>query len=112
MKKQPEVTAATRKNLIDAFWTLYKEKTIDKITIAEITRLSGNNRVTFYHYFKDVYAVLEHIEDNLIKDVCSEVRAALNDHVFQADAREINFQTACRKNIHTAWKKRRSEIHK
>ena len=91
MKKQPEVTAATRKNLIDAFWTLYKEKTIDKITIAEITRLSGNNRVTFYHYFKDVYAVLEHIEDNLIKDVCSEVRAALNDHVFQADAREINY---------------------
>ena len=47
MKKQPEVTAATRQKLMDAFWTLYKEKAIDKISIAEITNITGNNRGTF-----------------------------------------------------------------
>ena len=34
MKKQPEITAATRRKIMDAFWTLYKEKAIEKISIA------------------------------------------------------------------------------
>ena len=75
MQKQPEVTAATRKKIIDAFWTIYKEKPIDKISIAEISRITGNNRGTFYHYFKDVYAVLDQIEDDLMNQVTAEVKA-------------------------------------
>ncbi|WHY01704.1 TetR/AcrR family transcriptional regulator [Neobacillus sp. DY30] len=66
MKKQPEVTAQTKQNLIDAFWTLYCEKRIEKITVKEITQKAGYNRGTFYEYFTDVYAVLEQIEESLI----------------------------------------------
>ncbi len=66
MKKKPEVTAQTRQNLIDAFWTLYCEKRIEKITIKEITQKAGYNRGTFYEYFTDVYDVLESIESSLI----------------------------------------------
>ena len=62
---------------MDAFWTLYKEKAIEKISIAEITRITGNNRGTFYHYFKDVYAVLEQIEADLLQQVNREVSEAL-----------------------------------
>lgn len=90
MKKQPEVTAATRQKIMDAFWTIYKEKAIDKISVAEITRITGNNRGTFYHYFKDVYAVLEQIEDDLIKQVNMEVSAVLSDHSFEGSSRDIN----------------------
>lgn len=66
MKKQPEVTAQTRQNLVDAFWALYCEKRIEKITVKEITQKAGYNRGTFYEYFTDVYDVLEKLEESLI----------------------------------------------
>ena len=66
MKKQPEVKAQTEQNLIDAFWSLYCEKRIEKITVKEITQKAGYNRGTFYEYFIDVYDVLEQIEISLI----------------------------------------------
>ena len=66
MNKQPEVTAQTKQNLIDAFWSLYCENRIEKITVKEITQKAGYNRGTFYEYFIDVYAVLEQIEQSLI----------------------------------------------
>lgn len=65
MKKQPELTARTRQNLVDAFWSLYCTKRIEQITVREITRRAGYNRATFYEYFEDVYDVLEQIERSL-----------------------------------------------
>lgn len=66
MKKQPEITAQTKQNLMDAFWTLYCEKRIEKITVKEITQRAGYNRGTFYEYFTDIYDVLDQIETSLI----------------------------------------------
>jgi AcrR family transcriptional regulator len=66
VNKQPEITAQTKQNLIDAFWFLYCEKRIEKITVKEITQKAGYNRGTFYEYFTDVYDVLEQIEQSLI----------------------------------------------
>ncbi|MBC8080876.1 MAG: TetR/AcrR family transcriptional regulator [Gorillibacterium sp.] len=66
MKKQPELTAQTKKNLTDAFWQIYCTKRIDKITVKEITAKAQYNRGTFYEYFIDVYDVLEQIEDSLL----------------------------------------------
>lgn len=90
MKKQPEVTAATRKKLMDAFWCIYKEKTINKITVSEITNLANNNRGTFYHYFKDVYDVLEQIESDLIKEVCEEITDILAKQPLREGTMDIN----------------------
>jgi AcrR family transcriptional regulator len=70
MNKQPEITAQTRKNLIDAFWSLYCEKRMEQITIREITARAGYNRGTFYEYFSDVYDVLNQIENSLIPKEC------------------------------------------
>ncbi len=69
MSKRIEVTVLTRQNLIDAFWSLYCEKRIEKITVRDITDKAGYNRGTFYEYFIDVYAVLEHIENSLIPSI-------------------------------------------
>lgn len=66
MNKRVEITAQTKQNLIDSFWTLYCEIRIEKITVKDITNRAGYNRGTFYEYFKDVYDVLEHIESSLI----------------------------------------------
>ncbi len=66
MNKQPEVTAQTKQNLVDAFWSLYCEKRIEKITVKEIAQRAGYNRGTFYEYFTDVYDVLNQIEQSLM----------------------------------------------
>ena len=74
MKKQPEITDQTRKNFVDAFILLNEKKPIEKITIREITTITGNNRSTFYRYFPDVYGILEYIESEIIEDVGGIIR--------------------------------------
>ncbi|GFZ33815.1 hypothetical protein CSC2_43410 [Clostridium zeae] len=54
---------------MDAFWQLYSEKRIEKITIKDITIKAGYNRSTFYKYFTDVYDVLEQIESSILPDL-------------------------------------------
>lgn len=66
MSKRIEVTTQTKQNIIYAFWELYSEKRIEKITVKDITNKAGYNRGTFYEYFADVYDVLDHIENSLI----------------------------------------------
>lgn len=66
MRNRIEITMQTKQNLIDAFWGLYCENRIEKISVKDITTKAGYNRSTFYEYFKDVYDVLEQIEDAII----------------------------------------------
>lgn len=75
MKKQPDITAATRRAFVDAFCALYKVKPIERITIRELTNRTGYNRSTFYQYFEDVYALLTYVEDTLISHVKKHVIA-------------------------------------
>ena len=69
MKNNPEVMTKTKQDLIDAFWALYCQKRIDKITVKEITQKAGYNRSTFYEYFIDIYDVLEQIETAIIPNI-------------------------------------------
>ncbi|MCD8117068.1 MAG: TetR/AcrR family transcriptional regulator [Oscillospiraceae bacterium] len=69
MKKQPEVTEATREAFVNAFFQLAKRESIYKITIQEITDLAGYNRTTFYRYFQDVFALMEYAEDQLLQGI-------------------------------------------
>ena len=66
MGKQSESRNITRENLLAAFWTLYQKKTIEKITVREITQLAGYNRGTFYDYFIDIYDALEQLQNSLL----------------------------------------------
>ena len=87
MKKQPEVTALTRENLIDAFWSLYCQKKIDHISIKEITDKAGYHRSTFYEYFVDIYDLLNQVEESLLADMVEKVLNSLkvdqNEDVLQ-----------------------------
>lgn len=69
MANRSDITAQTRQNIMDAFWELYCEKRIEKITVKDITLKAGYNRSTFYEYFKDPYDVLEQLEALLIPDL-------------------------------------------
>lgn len=78
MKKNPEATALTRENLMQAFWGLYCQKKIDHISVKEITEKAGYHRSTFYEYFADIYDVLKQLEDELILTMEAEVIQSLN----------------------------------
>ena len=69
MHKQPEITAATRKRIMDAFWDIYKTTPIEKITISAITKKAGVHRSTFYEYFEDIYGVLTQLENNILDSI-------------------------------------------
>lgn len=67
--KHPQLTAETRQNLMTAFWQLYQTTPLSKITVGQITAIAGYNRGTFYHYFSDIYHVLETIEEDLLATI-------------------------------------------
>jgi len=77
MNKHPEITAQTRENLMQAFWSLYRQKKIDTISIKEITATAGYHRSTFYEYFVDIYDVLNQLEDELLAKLKQEVSHSL-----------------------------------
>ena len=67
MKKQPEVTDKTRQTFIDTFCRLYAKMPIEKVTIQAITDKSGYNRATFYRYFRDIYDLLDYVEEDVLQ---------------------------------------------
>ncbi len=75
--KQPQVTEQTRANLTQAFWSIYLEKPIEKITIREITDRAGYNRATFYLYYRDVYDLFDQFEEGVL----ARVRALVDGHL-------------------------------
>jgi probable dihydroxyacetone kinase regulator len=51
----------TKKALAEALKHLLEKKTLDKITVSDLTDACGLNRQTFYYHFKDIYDLLEWI---------------------------------------------------
>ena len=64
--KHREMREFTRQAIMDAFWALYRERPIEKISVKEVCDRAGYNRSTFYEYFTDTYSVLEAIEEDLL----------------------------------------------
>ena len=78
MNKQPQIQEETKQNLRDAFWELYQNAPIEKISIKEITDKAGYNRSTFYLYYTDIYDIRDQLEDRLlaeIRDIMSNIDA-------------------------------------
>lgn len=72
MNKRPKVTEKTQQAFIDAFCSLYKKMPVEKITVQELTRMTGYNRSTFYQYFRDIYDLLDYLEENVINFIIQE----------------------------------------
>ncbi len=66
MKVKKDAENAAKRNLMEAFWKLYEKNRIDKISVTAICEAAGYHRSTFYDYFKDVYDVLEQIEESVV----------------------------------------------
>ena len=73
----------TKTAIIEAFWKLYAEKDISKITVRDITEATGIHRATFYLYFDNVFAVLDTIKGEQLEKlnyVCSTYTSSNDDY--------------------------------
>ena len=66
-KKEDRRVRRTKKMLTQALMQLMQEKQIKEITVKELTDLADMNRGTFYLYYRDVYDMLEKLEDSMFE---------------------------------------------
>lgn len=59
----------TKRAIKNAFLELLKEKSINRISVVEISKLADLGRGTFYLHYKDVYELMEHLENELIHNL-------------------------------------------
>lgn len=81
MIKQPEITDATRKSIMSAFWELYKTTRIEQIKISTIADNAHVHRSTFYRYFNDIYDLLSQLENEELQLISNDVSSAINANI-------------------------------
>ena len=62
-------TNQTKSDILEAFWRLYAQKPLDKITIRELTEVAGYNRGTFYLHYQDIYDLFESEKSRLLAEM-------------------------------------------
>jgi hypothetical protein len=77
MSHESQKVVETKEKLKSAFFELYTEKKIERISIKEITEIAQLNRGTFYVYYKDIYDLLEKTEDELIEELMEKIRGVV-----------------------------------
>lgn len=79
MNKQPEITEATRRAFIDAYFQIRQKKELSRITVKDITEITRNNRSTFYRYFEDIYALNTAFLEVVYSELGSEILRNFNN---------------------------------
>ena len=77
-KKEDRRVRRTKKLLTQALTRLLQEKQAKEITVKELTELADMNRGTFYLYYKDMFDMLEKIEDGMFEALDAIV--SLHEH--------------------------------
>lgn len=76
--KKPSVdrrVARTKRSIRMALIKILAEKSLEDVTVTELSRAADINRKTFYNYYGDVSMVVDEIENEIVADFAS----AIND---------------------------------
>lgn len=90
----------TKKLLRDSLFTLLQEKSINEITVTELTEIADINRATFYFYYTDIMDMLDQIQ-NEAYELFEDVLVGTEDHIdsMEAFAKYIeNILIFCKEN--------------
>ncbi|APM39652.1 TetR/AcrR family transcriptional regulator [Clostridium kluyveri] len=67
-KKLDRRIRKTKQSLFHALTKLMSKKKINNITVKELTDLADVNRSTFYHYYRDIFDMVDKIRTEFIDD--------------------------------------------
>lgn len=67
---------STRENLRSALIGLLEEKPVHQISVLEVTERADVSRGTFYLHFKDVYDMVDQLEDDIVRQVETVMQTA------------------------------------
>lgn len=76
-EKNPSVSEQTKLQLAAALKILMAQKSMDKITIAELTNLCNIRRQSFYYHFEDIYDLLRWMIENEALSLLKQQEGAL-----------------------------------
>ena len=88
--KEDSRVRKTKKALREGLLELLNEKSIQNITVKELTDKVDIHRSTFYANFKDVYELYNHVEDNIIQEISDIISIDYNfkPNIFFSDLLE------------------------
>ena len=66
-------TERTKRSIANAFLELRKQKSIEKITVKELSELAFINKATFYTHYHDIYDLSDQLEDEFMDSVIHEM---------------------------------------
>ena len=76
--------ARTKRSIRMALIKILAEKSLDNVTVTELSKAADINRKTFYNYYGDVSMVVDEIENEIVADFAS----AINNIDFQEISRD------------------------
>lgn len=68
-KKEDARVRKTKQAIVSALNTLLETRTINEISVQEISTVAGINKTTFYNYYTDVNKLVKTIEDQVYADI-------------------------------------------
>lgn len=63
----------TRRSIINAFIELRAKKSLEKITVKELSEIALINKATFYSHFTDIYDLSEQLEKETIENILKDI---------------------------------------
>ena len=66
-------TERTRRSIANAFLELRKQKSIEKITVKELSELAFINKATFYTHYHDIYDLSDQLENEFMDSIINEL---------------------------------------
>jgi len=63
----------TKQSIKNAFLELRRKKSIEKITVRELSEIAMINKATFYLHYADIYELADEIENNTIQDIFDDI---------------------------------------
>lgn len=81
MKTTDRRTRKTKQALTSIFIDLLKKHPIEKITVKELCSLADINRSTFYLHYRDIYDLLEDVENGCLEEI-DQIIEDISQHDF------------------------------
>lgn len=81
--------ARTKELILDALIDLIDEKSLDAITVRDITNKAGINRGTFYAHYQDKFDLVRTYEDEIMAEIATIAKQSILEYISTANPEDL-----------------------